>query len=113
MRSIDKLNSIILDDMDYYKANGDTHIHKILEVIIVLVRESETPDYHIPDINAMVGYYLDEAEFYNKDYQKLKDDFFELYKKYMDYCFILNEMVIYNNFEKLKEYNGDDAIFVK
>ena len=111
MTTIDKLNGIVLDDIELYKDNK--YIPRMLEVISSLIRTTETPDYHIPDLNAMVGYYLDEAEFFVEDYEYTKKEFFECYDKYIQYAFILNEMVVVQNLEKLKQYDSDDAIFVK
>ena len=113
MTNVNKMNEIILDVIDYYKINDDRYLPKMLEVVIIMIRETEIPDAHIIDINAMLGCYIDEIEFFEKDYKKILIDFFELYQKYIDYCFILNETIILNNLEKLRNYESDDSIFNK
>jgi hypothetical protein len=109
--AIEKIKSIVLDDIEYYKINRNDYLPKMLEKVLPMIRQTETPDYHIPDINAMIGCYLDEAEFYQKDFEWTKQEFKNCIDKYIKMAFIFNEEVVMFNIEKLKNYDGDDSIF--
>lgn len=85
---------------------------KAVEVLNDLVSDNDQSE-NIEDINAMIGYYLDNIEFSNKDIRI--EYVISSLKSIIDDCrqFCLkNDMeFVLNNFQSLIEFKIDNAIF--
>lgn len=108
VNKIDLLNARIEKDIEI---NENPYLKAILNVIKDLVRTTEIPDYHMPDINAKIGIYLDECSFKEADYGFTIETFKSYVDSYQNFCYRNNLDVIGDNFKKLKEYKGDDSIY--
>lgn len=102
------LINYMLDDIEQYKKIGDKYTWKMIEVLQSLVRETEIPDHHIEDINAMIGIYDDESNFFGIDSMTA---FKQSINKYHRYCLSNDLDVISVNIQKLKNYKGEGSIY--
>lgn len=93
-------------------SNDISNWMKCTDVLTELVKDDDQSD-NIEDYNAMIGYYLDNIEFSNKDVRI--EYVISSLKSIIDDCRHFceeNDMeVILNNFQSLIQFKIDNAIF--
>lgn len=108
---IELLNKRIDGDLVQFSSEGDTYMYNILKILKKLVRTDHIPDYLIPDINAMIGMYLDECQDMTERYNEVFETMKVYVDRYQDFCYRNDLSATGDNFKKLKEYKSNDAIY--